>query len=60
MNEKEEAVALDIAFPSGGTEPNKPVLLVLHGLNGGSKEPYVLGLVRCANAQSMTAVVLIA
>ena len=41
-----EAVALDIAFPSDGTyNPNKPVYLVLHGLNGGSKEEYVMEFV---------------
>eukprot|EP00593_Proboscia_inermis_P013551 CAMPEP_0171324138 /NCGR_PEP_ID=MMETSP0816-20121228/115998_1 /TAXON_ID=420281 /ORGANISM="Proboscia inermis, Strain CCAP1064/1" /LENGTH=456 /DNA_ID=CAMNT_0011822993 /DNA_START=356 /DNA_END=1726 /DNA_ORIENTATION=- len=59
-DEKEEAVALDIAFPPSGTDPTKPMLLILHGLNGGSTEPYVLDLVRRANAANMTAVVLIA
>eukprot|EP00903_Cladosiphon_okamuranus_P014215 g13207.t1 len=40
-----EAVALDIALPEKGLDPAKPFYLVLHGLTGGSAEPYVLDFV---------------
>ncbi|CAM9152607.1 unnamed protein product [Ectocarpus sp. 12 AP-2014] len=40
-----EAVALDIALPDTGLDPSKPFYLVLHGLTGGSAEPYVLDFV---------------
>ncbi|CAN0448962.1 unnamed protein product, partial [Scytosiphon promiscuus] len=43
-----EAVALDIALPEKGLDPAKPFYLVLHGLTGGSAEPYVLDFVRHA------------
>lgn len=32
-----EYIALDWAFPEGGFSPQRPVLLILHGLNGGSR-----------------------
>lgn len=32
-----EYIALDWAFPEGGFSPKRPVLLILHGLNGGSR-----------------------
>lgn len=56
----DEAVALDIAFPERGHRAGKPVFLILHGLNGGSTEPYVLDLVRRAMAEGCTAAVMIA
>lgn len=37
-----EVLALDIAFPRKGHDSSQPVYLVLHGLNGGSQEAYVL------------------
>ncbi|KNC79607.1 hypothetical protein SARC_08006 [Sphaeroforma arctica JP610] len=56
-----EKVGLDIAFPSDkGFQPDRPVLLVLHGLNGGSKELYCMDLVKRACAQGYTCVVMIA
>lgn len=55
----DEAVALDISFPDAGHDPSKTTLLILHGLNGGSTEPYVLDLVRRANFDGSTAVVMI-
>eukprot|EP00927_Polykrikos_kofoidii_P067224 TRINITY_DN62737_c0_g1_i1.p1 TRINITY_DN62737_c0_g1~~TRINITY_DN62737_c0_g1_i1.p1 ORF type:complete len:517 (-),score=59.43 TRINITY_DN62737_c0_g1_i1:61-1611(-) len=57
--EDDEAVALDISFPKGGHRQDKPVFLFLHGLNGGSTEPYVLDAVRRANREGSTACVLI-
>lgn len=54
-----EAVALDIAFPEKGHDPNKPTFLVLHGLNGGSTEPYVLDLARRAPREGHTVAVMI-
>lgn len=56
----DEAVALDVSFPEGGHRPAKPVFLCLHGLNGGSKDPYVLDLVRRANREGCTAACMIA
>lgn len=37
-SDDKEAVALDIALPDAGLDPNKPFYLVLHGLTGGSAE----------------------
>jgi hypothetical protein len=39
--EDEENVALDITFPVNGFQKDQPVYLILHGLNGGSKEEYI-------------------
>ncbi|CAM9955468.1 unnamed protein product, partial [Choristocarpus tenellus] len=36
--EAKEAVALDYSLPNGGLDVSRPFYLVLHGLNGGSKE----------------------
>eukprot|EP00584_Thalassiosira_punctigera_P004715 CAMPEP_0172543642 /NCGR_PEP_ID=MMETSP1067-20121228/13982_1 /TAXON_ID=265564 ORGANISM="Thalassiosira punctigera, Strain Tpunct2005C2" /NCGR_SAMPLE_ID=MMETSP1067 /ASSEMBLY_ACC=CAM_ASM_000444 /LENGTH=517 /DNA_ID=CAMNT_0013330093 /DNA_START=178 /DNA_END=1728 /DNA_ORIENTATION=+ len=47
----DEAVALDVVFPSKGYRADKPTFLVLHGLNGGSTEPYVLDLARRATKE---------
>lgn len=58
--EDDEAVALDMAFPADGHRADRPTFLVLHGLNGGSTEPYVLDLVRRANKEGHTVAVMIA
>lgn len=58
-NDDDEAVALDLSFPAGGHRIDRPAFLILHGLNGGSTEPYVLDLVRRANAEGITAAVMI-
>lgn len=60
-----EYLALDIAFPINekGTFVHyldKPVYLILHGLNGGSHEEYVKDLVNRRRAEGSTLVVLIA
>ncbi len=39
---------------------SKPIIVVLHGLNGGSSEPYVLDLVRRGLAQGHTVAVMVA
>ena len=54
----DEAVAVDAAFPA---EPNVdgPVFLVLHGLNGGSAEPYVLDFVERATGRGFPCFVMI-
>jgi len=54
-----EAVALDIVFPKDGYQPEKPTFLILHGLNGGSTEPYVLDLARRATKEGHTVAVMI-
>mmetsp|Transcript_17008 Transcript_17008/g.38835 ORF Transcript_17008/g.38835 Transcript_17008/m.38835 type:complete len:538 (-) Transcript_17008:47-1660(-) len=54
-----EAVALDIVFPESGYQPDKPFFLVMHGLNGGSTEPYVLDLARRAPKEGHTVAVMI-
>ena len=54
-----EAVALDIVFPKDGYQPNKPTFLILHGLSGGSTEPYVLDLARKATKEGHTVAVMI-
>jgi len=54
-----EAVALDIVFPKEGYQSDKPTFLILHGLNGGSTEPYVLDLARRATKEGHTVAVMI-
>jgi len=54
-----EAVALDLVFPKEGYQPEKPTFLILHGLNGGSTEPYVLDLARRATREGHTVAVMI-
>ena len=54
-----EAVALDIIFPKEGYQEDKTTFLVLHGLNGGSTEPYVLDLARRAPKEGHTVAVMI-
>ena len=71
----DEYLALDIAFPytpkiNGETQDemqvmfshdmNKPVYLILHGLNGGSHEEYVKDFVQRRRSEGSTVVVLIA
>lgn len=58
-DEAVEAVALDIVFPKEGHRNDKPTFLVLHGLNGGSTEPYVLDLARRAPKEGHTVAVMI-
>jgi predicted alpha/beta-fold hydrolase len=47
---EQEACILDIAFPPTGHEINKPIYLVLHGLNGGSNEEYIKDFVMRSTA----------
>ncbi|CAM9157366.1 unnamed protein product [Chrysoparadoxa australica] len=58
----DEHVALDFCFPPKGATLNtsKPFYLVLHGLNGGSSEPYVLDFVHAARSRSSGVCVLVA
>jgi hypothetical protein len=70
----QENIALDIAFPYGNNEKDdnvqdsttfthnmeKPVYLVLHGLNGGSHEEYVKDFVLRRRSEGSTVVVMIA
>jgi predicted alpha/beta-fold hydrolase len=56
-----EFVALDISFPhENGHNWTKPLYLVLHGLNGGSKEGYVIDFCYERTKEGSTCVVLIA
>jgi len=60
-----EYVALDIALPSPeqypqGHSSDKPLYLVLHGLNGGSREEYVMEFVHRRIAEGSTVVVMVA
>lgn len=55
-----EACILDIAFPPDGIHrTDKPLYLVLHGLNGGSNEEYVKDLVMrtCENGSTVAILV---
>jgi len=58
-DEDAEAVALDIVFPKDGHNAGKPTFLILHGLSGGSTEPYVLDLARSATKNGHTVAVMI-
>eukprot|EP00536_Pseudo-nitzschia_multiseries_P016446 jgi/Psemu1/263658/estExt_Genewise1Plus.C_11180002 len=58
-NNDNEAVALDVVFPKDGYRSDKPTFVILHGLNGGSTEPYVLDLARRATAEGHTVAVVI-
>jgi hypothetical protein len=57
--EDDEYLALDIAFPFSGHDSTKPVYMVLHGLNGGSSEGYVLDLTERRLAEGSTVVVMV-
>ena len=54
-----EVLALDIAFPASGHDPTKPMYMVLHGINGGSKEDYTKDLVWRRTKANSTVVVMI-
>ena len=57
----DEHVALDISFPrDGGHNFENPLYLVLHGLNGGSAEGYVIDFCHERNKEGSTCVVLVA
>ncbi len=56
----DEAVAIDIAFPTEGHSVTKPVYFVLHGLNGGSNEEYVREFVVRRVKEGHTCIVMIA
>jgi hypothetical protein len=58
--EDNEYVALDIAFPERGHDWQKPLYLVLHGLNGGSNEGYVVDFAYGRLKEGSTVVVMIA
>ena len=57
--EDDEAVALDIALPDQPRD-DAPVILVLHGLNGGSDEPYVRDLAQAAHERGSVCACLVA
>jgi hypothetical protein len=54
-----EVLALDIAFPTSGHDPTRPMYMVLHGINGGSKEDYTRDLVWRRTKANSTVVVMI-
>ncbi|KAG7353123.1 hypothetical protein IV203_009171 [Nitzschia inconspicua] len=56
----DEYVAMDIAFPIAGHDWEKPLYLLFHGLNGGSKEGYVIDFCHARNNEGSTCVVMIA
>ena len=55
-----EVVALDFSFPSTGHDTTTPTYMVLHGLNGGSAEDYVMDFANRRNAEGSTVVVMVA
>lgn len=56
-----EVLALDIAFPLKGHDTSQPVYLVLHGLNGGSQEEYVMDFTsRRIKNEGATVIVMVA
>ena len=57
-DDSDEAVAVDVCFPKTCDEAT-PVFLILHGLNGGSGEPYVLDFVKRATERGCVCAVLI-
>lgn len=58
-NEK-EACILDIAFPPDGIHrTDKPIYLILHGLNGGSNEEYVKDFCMRATSNGSTVAILV-
>lgn len=60
VEDNTEVVALDIAFPSTGYDPDQPVYLVLHGLNGGSQEAFVQDFCLRRLKEQATVVVMVA
>lgn len=55
-----EVVALDISSPKSGHDPSKTVYFLLHGLNGGSSEHFVVEFTRDRNEEGHTVVVMVA
>jgi hypothetical protein len=55
-----EVVALDMRFPETGHDAQKPVYMILHGLNGGSHEPYVRDFSLRRTQEGSTVIVMIA
>jgi hypothetical protein len=60
VQDGEEVVALDIAFPETGHDASKPVYMILHGLNGGSSEEYVKDFTWRRTKEGSTCVVMVA
>lgn len=56
----EEVIALDICFPPAGHDTSKPVIMVLHGLSGGSDEEYIKDLTHRRSNEGYTVAVMIA
>ena len=56
----QEVLALDIAFPKTGHDFSKPMYMIFHGLNGGSKEGYGKDLTMRRNQEGSTVVVMVA
>lgn len=55
-----EVVALDFTFPSIGYDASKPLYMMLHGLNGGSEEDYVMDFANRRTLEGSTVVVMVA
>ena len=55
-----EVVALDFSFPPTGHDATKPLYMVLHGLNGGSEEDYVMDFANRRISEGSTVVVMVA
>lgn len=57
-----EYIALDVALPTNGQghSTEKPLYLVLHGLNGGSQEEYVMEFTHRRTAEGSTVVIMVA
>lgn len=55
-----EVVALDFSFPSTGHDMTKPLYMILHGLNGGSEEDYVMDFANRRNQEGSTCAVMVA
>lgn len=61
LNPKDrECVAVDLAFPAEGFDSEKPLVVVLHGLNGGSNEGYVTDCASAALGRGWSVAVFIA
>jgi predicted alpha/beta-fold hydrolase len=54
-----EVLALDIAFPENGHNASKPLYLILHGVNGGSKETYATDLTWRRTRDGSTVIIMI-
>lgn len=60
MPGEQEACILDISFPPDGVyRADKPIYLILHGLNGGSNEEYVKDFVMRSTAKGSTVAILV-